>query len=82
MPKALLGRAQSILTGESGSVAKFTDVVTAQKAVYQDKTCLLFSARPAASCVLQAGWSVCTCWSGVFADAGVECLHMQANASS
>ena len=37
--------AQSILTGESGSVAKFVDAVNTHKAVYQDKTCLLFSAR-------------------------------------
>ena len=35
---------QSILTGESGSVAKFVDAVSTRKAVYQDKTCLLFSA--------------------------------------
>ncbi|KAK9840627.1 hypothetical protein WJX81_005487 [Elliptochloris bilobata] len=34
---------QSILTGESGSVAKFVDAVSTRKAVYQDKTCLLFS---------------------------------------
>ena len=34
---------QSILTGESGSVAKFVDAVNTRKAVYQDKTCLLFS---------------------------------------
>lgn len=36
---------QSILTGESGSVAKFVDAVNTRKAVYQDKTCLLFSVR-------------------------------------
>ena len=36
---------QSILTGESGSVQKFTSPTEARKAVYQDKTCLLFSVR-------------------------------------
>ena len=40
------GCAQSILTGESGSVAKFVGAVSTRKAVYQDKTCLLFSVRP------------------------------------
>ena len=34
---------QSILTGESGSVAKSTAPVLAAKAVVQDKTCMLFS---------------------------------------
>lgn len=34
---------QSILTGESGSVAKYLDAVTMAKAVYQDKTNILFS---------------------------------------
>lgn len=34
---------QSILTGESGSVEKFTAPTEARKAVYQDKTCLMFS---------------------------------------
>ena len=43
---AVLWCAQSILTGESGSVAKFVGAVSARKAVYQDKTCLLFSVRP------------------------------------
>ena len=34
---------QSILTGESGSVAKSTAPVLAARAVVQDKTCMLFS---------------------------------------
>ena len=34
---------QSILTGESDSVAKSVEAHASQKAVYQDKTCLLFS---------------------------------------
>ncbi|CAL5220117.1 g2070 [Coccomyxa viridis] len=34
---------QSILTGESGSVEKSLAAVPDQKAVYQDKTCLLFA---------------------------------------
>lgn len=49
MRRALL-RAQSILTGESGSVAKFVDAVSTRKAVYQDKTCLLFSVRNEMPC--------------------------------
>ena len=36
---------QSILTGESGSVQKFTDPTESRNAVYQDKTCLMFSVR-------------------------------------
>ncbi len=36
---------QSILTGESGSVEKGVDTVQNEKAVYQDKTCMLFSVR-------------------------------------
>ena len=39
---------QSILTGESGSVQKFTDPTESRNAVYQDKTCLMFSVRDAA----------------------------------
>ncbi len=42
MPHYML-HLQSILTGESHSVEKFTDAVTVQKAVYQDKTNILFS---------------------------------------
>lgn len=38
--------AQSILTGESGSVAKTTEPVTPGKVVYQDKTNTLFSVGP------------------------------------
>ena len=34
---------QSILTGESGSVEKHLAAVQDPKAVYQDKTCLLYS---------------------------------------
>lgn len=34
---------QSILTGESGSVEKSLAAVPDPKAVYQDKTCLLFA---------------------------------------
>lgn len=34
---------QSILTGESGSVEKYLEPVRDRKAVYQDKTNLLFS---------------------------------------
>lgn len=34
---------QSILTGESGSVEKYLEAVRDRKAVYQDKTNLLFS---------------------------------------
>lgn len=34
---------QSILTGESGSVEKSLAAVHDPKAVYQDKTCLLFA---------------------------------------
>lgn len=34
---------QAILTGESDSVTKDTEPHAVQKAVYQDKTCLLFS---------------------------------------
>ncbi|KAK9807547.1 hypothetical protein WJX72_002231 [[Myrmecia] bisecta] len=34
---------QSILTGESGSVEKCTEPTRNRKAVYQDKTCMLFS---------------------------------------
>ena len=34
---------QSILTGESGSVEKSLAAVRDPKAVYQDKTCLLFA---------------------------------------
>ena len=37
--------AQSILTGESGSVSKHTGAVGVAKAVYQDKTNTLFSVR-------------------------------------
>ena len=37
---------QSILTGESDSVTKSPEANAAQKAVYQDKTCLLFSVGP------------------------------------
>ena len=37
--------AQSILTGESGSVEKHVAAVKDRKAVYQDKTCLMFSVR-------------------------------------
>ena len=36
---------QSILTGESGSVEKETAAVKDPRAVYQDKTCLMFSVR-------------------------------------
>lgn len=40
--------AQSILTGESSSVEKYLEATGSRKAVYQDKTCLLFavSIRP------------------------------------
>lgn len=41
---------QSILTGESGSVEKYLEAVRDRKAVYQDKTNLLFSVS--ASCPL------------------------------
>jgi len=34
---------QSILTGESSSAEKFREPATDPKAVYQDKTCILFS---------------------------------------
>lgn len=34
---------QSILTGESGSVSKNTEAVRLEKAVYQDKTNVVFS---------------------------------------
>lgn len=37
---------QSILTGESGSVEKEVDATRLEKAVYQDKTCILFSVAP------------------------------------
>ena len=37
---------QSILTGESGSVEKHLAAVQDPKAVYQDKTCLLYSVSP------------------------------------
>lgn len=43
---ALLWFRQSILTGESGSVEKYLDAITNRRAVYQDKTCLLFSVNP------------------------------------
>jgi magnesium-transporting ATPase (P-type) len=36
---------QSILTGESHSVEKHTEATTNPKAVYQDKTNILFSVR-------------------------------------
>ena len=36
---------QSILTGESSSVEKYLESTQSRKAVYQDKTCLLFSVR-------------------------------------
>lgn len=36
---------QSILTGESGSIEKSTEPVDSRKAVYQDKTCIMFSVR-------------------------------------
>lgn len=39
------GVMQSILTGESGSVEKHVAAVKDRKAVYQDKTCLMFSVR-------------------------------------
>ena len=38
---------QSILTGESGSVEKHLAAVQDPKAVYQDKTCLLYSVSSA-----------------------------------
>ena len=42
---------QSILTGESGSVQKFIDPTESRNAVYQDKTCLMFSVRDDSACV-------------------------------
>ena len=36
---------QSVLTGESGSVEKHLEPTAGPKAVYQDKTCILFSVR-------------------------------------
>ena len=36
---------QSILTGESSTVDKILDAARVPNAVYQDKTCLLFSVR-------------------------------------
>lgn len=38
---------QSILTGESSSVEKYMEATQSRKAVYQDKTCLLFAVKPA-----------------------------------
>ena len=43
---------QSILTGESGSVQKFTEPTESLNAVYQDKTCLMFSVRGHAPCTM------------------------------
>ena len=42
MPQIVL---QSILTGESSSVEKHMEATQSRKAVYQDKTCLLFAVR-------------------------------------
>ena len=41
----LLPALQSILTGESSSVEKHLESTHSRKAVYQDKTCLLFAVR-------------------------------------
>lgn len=52
-PNLSAGAVQSILTGESVSVEKTLDAVLEAKAVYQDKTCILFSVCgfPPSSCV-------------------------------
>ena len=63
---AVLWCAQSILTGESGSVAKFVGAVTTRKAVYQDKTCLLFSVRHGAPTCALVGWAEPLCLGGTW----------------
>lgn len=64
---------QSILTGESSSVEKYMESTQSRKAVYQDKTCLLFAVR---LCLLSLHVIPCQVLSSI------ACYHLKLCSSS